>query len=124
VPLVEIRFADNGGEPFCPHCGVAKVYTLAETPIRWKCSGCRRKFSATEHGREFAASHFVPKGMKTENEWADDVKRLLRAEMTRRGVTYGVTYEDLLKIFRKSLVQALAALGARSLRISEDTNGE
>ena len=37
----------NGGEPFCPHCGTVKVYTLAETPIRWKCSGCRRKFSVT-----------------------------------------------------------------------------
>src|SRR6266851_10238648 len=42
-----IRFAVNVGEPFCPHCGVLKVYTLAETPIRWKCSGCRRKFSLT-----------------------------------------------------------------------------
>ena len=42
-----VRFAANGGEPFCPHCGAVKVYTLAETPIRWKCSGCRRKFSVT-----------------------------------------------------------------------------
>jgi transposase-like protein len=42
-----VRFAANNGEPHCPHCGVAKVYTLAETPIRWKCSGCRRKFSVT-----------------------------------------------------------------------------
>jgi transposase-like protein len=42
-----VRFGTNGGEPFCPHCGVAKVYTLAERPIRWKCSGCRRKFSVT-----------------------------------------------------------------------------
>jgi transposase-like protein len=42
-----IRFALNGGEPFCPHCGNLKVYTLAETPVRWKCSGCRRKFSVS-----------------------------------------------------------------------------
>ncbi len=42
-----IRFVANNGEPFCPYCGVIKVYTLAETPIRWKCSGCRRKFSVT-----------------------------------------------------------------------------
>src|SRR5207302_3607302 len=42
-----VRFGANGGEPFCPHCGVAIVYTLTETPIRWKCSGCRRKFSVT-----------------------------------------------------------------------------
>jgi transposase-like protein len=26
------------------HC---KGYTLAETPTRWKCSGCGRKFSVT-----------------------------------------------------------------------------
>jgi transposase-like protein len=45
--FVAIRFAANRGEPFCPHCGVIKVYQLAETPIRWKCSGCRRKFSVT-----------------------------------------------------------------------------
>jgi hypothetical protein len=80
--------------------------------------------------------------MKTENEWADDVKRLLRAEMTRRGVTYEELSEKLAAIGIKDtpvnlrnkvargkfsavfLVQALAALGARSLRVSEDTNGE
>jgi transposase-like protein len=53
-----VRFAANGGEPFCPHCGVTKVYTLAETPIRWKCSGCRKKFSVTSatilHGRKLS----------------------------------------------------------------------
>src|SRR5947207_3206778 len=42
-----IRFAANSGEPFCPHCGVTRVYALAETPVRWKCSECRRKFSIT-----------------------------------------------------------------------------
>jgi transposase-like protein len=56
--FVAIRFAANGGEPFCPHCGVVKVYTLAETPVRWKCSGCRRKFSVTSgtlfHSRKLA----------------------------------------------------------------------
>ncbi|MGH7046397.1 MAG: IS1595 family transposase [Stellaceae bacterium] len=53
-----VRFAANGGEPFCPHCGAVKVYTLAETPIRWKCSGCRHKFSVTSgtlfHSRKLA----------------------------------------------------------------------
>jgi hypothetical protein len=80
--------------------------------------------------------------MKTENEWADDVKRLLRAEMTRRGVTYEELSERLAaigisdtpvnlrnKVARGKfsavfLVQVLAAMGARSLRISEDTDGE
>jgi transposase-like protein len=45
--FVAIRFSANGGEPFCPHCGLVKVYTLAQAPIRWKCSGCWRKFSVT-----------------------------------------------------------------------------
>src|SRR3954466_3086792 len=38
-----VRFAANGGEPFCPNCGCVKIYTLAETPVRWKCSACRKK---------------------------------------------------------------------------------
>jgi transposase-like protein len=54
--FVAIRFAANNGEPFCTHCGNLKVYTLAETPPRWKCAGCRRKFSVTSgtlfHSRE------------------------------------------------------------------------
>jgi transposase-like protein len=45
--FVSIRFAANNGEPFCPHCGNLKVYTLGEIPVRWKCAGCRRKFSVT-----------------------------------------------------------------------------
>jgi transposase-like protein len=45
--IKRVRFAANAGEPFCPHCGCIKVYTLTETPVRWKCSGCRRKFSIT-----------------------------------------------------------------------------
>ena len=38
-----IRWAENGAEPFCPHCGGIKIYTLAEMPVRWKCGACRRK---------------------------------------------------------------------------------
>lgn len=42
-----VRFVANSGEPFCPDYGCAKVYTLAETPVRWKCTVCRKKFSVT-----------------------------------------------------------------------------
>jgi len=80
--------------------------------------------------------------MKTEGEWADEVKRMLRAEMTRRGVTYDQLVEKLAaigvndsavnirnKVARGSfsavfLVQCLAAMGMRSLRLSEDTDGD
>jgi transposase-like protein len=58
-----IRFAANAGEPYCPRCGVAKVYTLAETPVRWKCSACRRKFSVTSgtifHSRKLAIRDYL-----------------------------------------------------------------
>lgn len=78
------------------------------------------------------------KRMKSEDDWADDVKRLLRAEMARRGVTYDQLSEKLAaigiddssvnirnkvargKFTAAFLVQCLTAMGARSLRISED----
>src|SRR2546430_1204197 len=61
--FVAIRFAANNSEPFCPHCGVLKVYTLTETPIRWKCSSCRRKFSVTSgtlfHSRKLPIREYL-----------------------------------------------------------------
>lgn len=41
-----IRFADNGGEPFCPHCECLTVYWLSAYR-RWKCKECRHQFSVT-----------------------------------------------------------------------------
>jgi hypothetical protein len=73
--------------------------------------------------------------MKTEEEWAEDVKRLLRAEMARRGVTYEELAEKLAAIGVRCtavnlrnkvargrfsavfLVQCLAAMGAQTLRL-------
>jgi transposase-like protein len=58
-----IRWAATDGEPFCPHCGCLTVYTLAETPPRWKCSGCRRKFSLTSqtlfHSRKLPVRDYL-----------------------------------------------------------------
>lgn len=80
--------------------------------------------------------------MKTEEEWAEDVKRMLRAEMTRRGVSYDVLVERLAAIGVKDtavnlrnkvargrfsavfLVQCLQAIGARMLRLCEPENGQ
>lgn len=76
--------------------------------------------------------------MKTDDDWADDAKRLLRAEMTRRGVTYDGLAERLAalgiddsavnirnKVARGKfsavfLLQTLQALGCRNLRLGED----
>jgi hypothetical protein len=75
--------------------------------------------------------------VKTESQWADDVKRLLRAEMTWRGITYDELSKKLAQIGVKNtsvnirnkmargtfsatfLVQCLSAMGVRSLRLGE-----
>jgi ribosomal protein L37AE/L43A/transposase-like protein len=44
--FVAIRWADNGGQPYCPECGCAKVYAFTTRKL-WKCSACRYQFSVT-----------------------------------------------------------------------------
>ncbi|HEY3778276.1 MAG TPA: IS1595 family transposase [Rhizomicrobium sp.] len=41
-----VRFAENGGEPFCPHCGSLGVYEFECRKI-FKCKGCLKQFSLT-----------------------------------------------------------------------------
>jgi transposase-like protein len=48
-----IRFADNGGEAFCPKCGSVDLYTLARRQM-WRCKGCGWQFSVTS-GTIFAS---------------------------------------------------------------------
>jgi transposase-like protein len=42
----EIRWADNGGQPYCPKCGGLIVYAI---PARktWQCKACNKQFSVT-----------------------------------------------------------------------------
>jgi transposase-like protein len=48
-----IRFADNGGAPFCPRCECTKIYTMGTRRL-WKCRDCRHQFSVTS-GTIFAS---------------------------------------------------------------------
>ena len=48
-----IRWAGNGGEPFCPHCGCVAVYEYKTRRI-FKCQGCMKQFSVTS-GTIFAS---------------------------------------------------------------------
>lgn len=41
-----IRWADNGGEPYCPRCGCVAVYRYTARKI-FKCKGCNAQFSVT-----------------------------------------------------------------------------
>lgn len=41
-----IRWAENGGEPYCPRCGCAAVYEYRTRRV-FKCKGCNAQFSVT-----------------------------------------------------------------------------
>jgi transposase-like protein len=47
--FIRLRWADNGGNASCPHCGCPTVY-MARRPNgapRWWCKACRKDFSVT-----------------------------------------------------------------------------
>jgi len=44
--FMQVRWAGNDGEPFCPRCGCAAVYEYRARRI-YKCKGCERQFSLT-----------------------------------------------------------------------------
>lgn len=48
-----LRWADNGGEPYCPKCGSVAIYRYESRKI-FKCKGCGAQFSATS-GTIFAS---------------------------------------------------------------------
>src|SRR6187401_3234090 len=48
-----IRFADNGGEAFCPKCGSVALYDLPRRKM-WRCKECPCQFSVTS-GTIFAS---------------------------------------------------------------------
>ena len=47
--FIRLRWADNGGHAYCPHCGCATIY-IARRPsgaARSRCKACRKDFSVT-----------------------------------------------------------------------------
>src|SRR5260221_2665154 len=47
--FVRLRWSDNKGEPYCPHCGCTIVYSCRRPngAPRWRCKACRKDFSVT-----------------------------------------------------------------------------
>ncbi|WP_438853053.1 IS1595 family transposase [Brevundimonas nasdae] len=41
-----IRFSENAGAPYCPHCGIDAVYEYRARRL-FKCQGCDKQFSVT-----------------------------------------------------------------------------
>jgi transposase-like protein len=58
----EIRWSENGGEPFCPHCGGTEIYRYTSRPI-FRCKACRRQFSVTSgtlfHSRKMPITQYL-----------------------------------------------------------------
>src|SRR5713226_3810830 len=47
--FIRLRWSDNNGDAYCPHCGCPTVY-MARRPNgapRWRCKACRKDFSVT-----------------------------------------------------------------------------
>jgi transposase-like protein len=111
-----VRFAANDGDPFCPKCGCLKVYTLAEAPIRWKCSGCRKKFSVTSgtifHSRKLSIrDHLAVIAL-----FANGVKGVSALQMSRN---MNVGPKSIFVLLHK-LREALGA----SIHAEEELSGE
>jgi transposase-like protein len=60
--FAEIRWSDNNGRPYCPHCGYIKVYIFHYRPI-WRCKRCGKQFSITSgtifHSRKLAIRDYL-----------------------------------------------------------------
>src|SRR6266446_2169839 len=60
--FVAFRWSDNGGQPYCPHCGNIEVYRFRCRPI-WRCKGCNKQFSVTSgtmfHSRKLSHRDYL-----------------------------------------------------------------
>ncbi len=47
--FVRLRFSNNNGDAYCPHCGCLTVYACRRPngAPRWRCKACRKDFSVT-----------------------------------------------------------------------------
>jgi hypothetical protein len=47
--FIRLRWADNKGEPYCPHCGCPTVWACRRPgrAPRWRCKACQKDFSVT-----------------------------------------------------------------------------
>jgi transposase-like protein len=58
----EVRWSENDGKPFCPHCGGVEIYTYTTRRI-FKCKDCRKQFSVTSgtlfHSRKMPINQYL-----------------------------------------------------------------
>jgi transposase-like protein len=58
----ELRWSENDGKPFCPHCGGTEIYVYTTRRI-FRCKACRKQFSVTSgtlfHSRKMPIAHYL-----------------------------------------------------------------
>lgn len=137
----KIRFAENGGEPYCAHCGCPAVYRYAKRGL-FKCKACAKQFSVTSgtafHSRKmsfrdilFAILSFsnAPQG-KSSLALADDLRcapktafvlghklRLAMADMQAENILTGEVEVD--GVFLSGHIRLENMLGERKSRTKE-----
>src|SRR6266851_1188009 len=53
--FIRLRWADNGGQPYCPKCGATTVWqSRRKGCVRYQCKACQKDFSLTS-GTLFAS---------------------------------------------------------------------
>jgi hypothetical protein len=115
------------------------VFPKRQTAARYSWSSSNDHWSDWSERQPQNVDREAPRE-RSEAEWAEDVKRLLRAEMARRGITYEELAGRLARIGVRDtavnlrnkvargrfsavfLIQCLKAIDVRALRLSDDAN--
>ena len=104
----KVRFAENGGVPFCPACGSTKFYDIKKRPGLWKCAKplCAKQFSVTSgtifHSRKLSFLKIV----KLVHQFADCAKG-------EPALRLSLPFESDVKTVWVNLMKMREALSAR-----------
>ncbi len=94
----QIRWADNNGEPVCPHCSSSNPHYFLKKYKRWTCSSCRKQFSVTS-GTIFANRKLPLKDYLTAILlFTNGAKGISALQISR---DLGVKYETAFNILHK-----------------------
>jgi transposase-like protein len=93
--FIRLRWADNKGEPYCPHCGCPTVWACRRPgrAPRWRCKACQKDFSVTS-GTLFAFHKMpLPAYLLAVAIFCNEVKGKSMLAMSRDlGVQYKTSY--------------------------------
>jgi transposase-like protein len=105
--FVRLRWSDNGGNAYCPHCGCPTVYSCRRPngAPRWRCKACRKDFSVTS-GTLFHAHKLPLKAhLLAIAIFCNEVKGKSTLAMSRDlGVQYKTSY-----VFAHKIREAMAS---------------